>query len=205
MRNGNRNHPPAGSRIVVEPIREMKDIQAIRKIISNNCMYAALFDVGINTALRASDLLSLKIGQVRGLKPMGELDLTEKKTGKARKINLNRTAINAINTLLRDLDDKAAKGKIKSGPDDPLFQGQRGLIKVQTLSQLVKLWCRHIHLKGNYASHTLRKTFGYHQRKTFGVGLPELCDTYGHSSQRQTLTYLCIQPDEVRNVYANEI
>jgi hypothetical protein len=52
---------------------------------------------------------------------------------------------------------------------------------------------------------TLRKTFGYHQRVTFNVGVPELMVAFNHSSQRETLEYLCIQPEEVRSIYMNEL
>ena len=62
-----------------------------------------------------------------------------------------------------------------------------------------------IFLKGNYGSHTLRKTFGYHQRVTFGRGIPELMVVFNHSSQRETLSYLCIQPEEVKSIYLNEL
>jgi hypothetical protein len=62
-----------------------------------------------------------------------------------------------------------------------------------------------INLRGNYGSHTLRKTWGYHQRVTFGQALPVLCEVLGHSTQRQTLAYLCIQAEEIRSVYANEL
>ncbi len=48
-------------------------------------------------------------------------------------------------------------------------------------------------------------TWGYHQRVTFGVGLPELMVIYNHSTQRQTLDYLCVQPEEIRSVYANQL
>ena len=43
------------------------------------------------------------------------------------------------------------------------------------------------------------------QRKTFCVSLPVLVDIFNHSSQKQTMEYLCIQPEEVREVYLNEI
>jgi hypothetical protein len=64
---------------------------------------------------------------------------------------------------------------------------------------------RAINLKGNYGSHSLRKTFGYHQRVTFGRGIPELMVVFNHSTQRQTLEYLCIQPEEVKSLYLNEL
>ncbi len=52
---------------------------------------------------------------------------------------------------------------------------------------------------------SLRKTFGYHQRVTHGVALPVLVEVFGHATQRQTLNYLCVQDEEIREVYMNEI
>lgn len=197
MKKGeNKNHPKKGSRIKVEPIRDVKDIRAIKKLLDGNPMYSALFTLGINTNLRASDLLRIKAGQVRGLKPMDEIELKEKKTGKTRRITLNKACVEALTRLLasRSFDDET-----------PIFQGERGSLTVPSVNRLVKSWCRAINLRGNYGAHTLRKTFGYQQRVRFGVGLPELMVCFNHSTQRQTLDYLCIQPEEVRSVYANEI
>ena len=197
MKKGeNKNHPRKGSRIKVEPIRDVKDIRAIKKLLDGNPMYSALLTLGINTNLRASDLLRITAGQVRGLKPMDEIELKEKKTGKTRRITLNKACVEALTRLLasRSFDE-----------DTPIFQGERGTLTVPSVNRLVKSWCKAINLKGNYGAHTLRKTFGYQQRVRFGVGLPELMVCFNHSTQRQTLDYLCIQPEEVRSVYANEI
>lgn len=192
----NLNHPKAGDKIKVEPIRDQKDIKAIRKMLTGNVMYQALFTVGINTNLRASDLLRITAGQVRGLKPMEAIEIKEQKTSKTRRLNLNHSCIEAINRLLDSrpyLDE------------DPLFQGQRGPLTVPSIHRLVKSWCRDINIRGNFGSHTLRKTWGYHQRVTFGIGLPELMTCFNHSTQKQTLEYLCVQPDEIRNIYMNEL
>jgi integrase len=89
--------------------------------------------------------------------------------------------------------------------DDYLFIGQRGRLTVPYLHYLVKKWCGSINLQGNYGSHTLRKTWGYIQRTHFGHSLPELMEVFGHATQRQTLTYLCIQPEEIKKIYSNEI
>jgi len=43
------------------------------------------------------------------------------------------------------------------------------------------------------------------QRVTLGVGLPELMIAFIHSMQRQTLDYLCVQPEEIKNIYQNEL
>jgi len=194
MKKGeNRNHPVKGSSISVEPIRNLKDIKAVKKMMAGNHRDLCIFVLGINTNLRASDILNIKVKQVRGAK---ELVLKEKKTGKIRRITLNKAVIEAVRALL------ASRAY---ADEDYLFQGQRGPLTVPTLSRMVKEWCKSINLKGNYGSHTLRKTWGYHQRVTYGIGLPELMVCFNHSSQRQTLDYLCVQPDEVRDIYLNEL
>lgn len=191
----NFNRPEKGSEIKVEPIKDLKDIRAIKKLL-HNPRDLALFVVGINTNLRASDLLSITAGQVRGLQPMDEITLKERKTGKSRRISLNKACVEAINALLRSQS---------YSDSEVLFKGQRGTLTVPSVNRLVKSWCSSVNLKGNYGSHSLRKTWGYHQRVTFGKGLPELMVCFNHSTQRQTLDYLCIQPEEVKSIYENEL
>ena len=88
---------------------------------------------------------------------------------------------------------------------DQLFKGRRGDIKTTTIIYLVKQWTGAINLKGNYGSHTLRKTWGYHQRKHFCVDIPTLMVIFNHSSQKQTLDFLCVQPQEIKKVYLNQL
>ncbi len=197
----NRNRPAKGSTITVEPIKKISDIKKIKKILANNPRDFCLFVLGTNTNLRASDILNIKIEQVEGLKAGQELVLKEIKTGKGRRITLNKGVVKAIEALLASKKEKGYE------LGDYLFASQRGrgALSVPSLSRLVKSWCADINLKGNYASHTLRKTWGYQQRVSFGVGLPELMVCFNHSSQRQTLDYLCIQSEEIRDIYSNEI
>ncbi|MEA1933348.1 MAG: tyrosine-type recombinase/integrase [Thermodesulfobacteriota bacterium] len=189
----NPNHPKKNSTIKVEPIRKLQDIKSIKKLLADNPRNLCLFTLGINTNLRASDLLRITAGQVRSLKVGGEFTLKEKKTGKERRITLNKTAAEAIQTLMASA----------TYPDDAkLFFSQRGnVLTVPSVNRLVKSWCRAINLKGNYGSHTLRKTFGFHQRVQLNASIPELMVMFNHSSQKQTLDYLCIQPEEIRNAY----
>ena len=193
----NPNRPAPGSTIRVEPIKRLKDIKAIKKMLAGRPRDLALFVLGINTNLRASDLLRIKVAQVKDLKPGDEIEIKEKKTGKLRRITLNKAAVTAIQAALK---------ATAYADDDYLFKSAKGpVLTVPSVHRLVKGWCRDINLKGNYGSHTLRKTWGYHQRVTFGVGLPELMVAFNHSTQRQTLDYLCVQPDEIRSIYENEL
>jgi integrase len=192
----NFNHPKPGSEIKVEPIKSTKDINSIKKLLSDRPRDYCLLILGINTNLRASDLLQIKAGQVKSLKPMDEIEIKEKKTGKRRRVSLNKACVEAIKRLLATKD---------YGDNDPLFSGRRGPLTVPSVNRLVKEWCDAVNLKGNYGSHTLRKTFGFHQRVTFGRGVAELMVVFNHSSEKQTLSYLCVQPEEVKSIYANEL
>jgi integrase len=181
----------------VEPIKELKDIRGIKKLLSASMRDSALFSVGINSNLRASDLLQLTIGHVRGLAVGGEIILTEKKTGKFRRITANAEIVTSTDRLLKYR--QSTEGVLQD--DAPLFVGQRGRLTVPSFSRMVKQWCAAINLRGNFASHTLRKTFGYHQRVRLNTSVPELMVIFNHSNQRQTLDYLCIQPEEIREAY----
>ena len=194
MKGKNPNHPKEGDQIKVDPIKELKDINSIKKMLKyDKPRDYCLFILGINTNLRAGDLLSITVGQVRDLKAGGELVLNEKKTGKGRRITLNESAVEAIQHWL--ISDKSLED------DDQLFKSQRGVLTVQSVNRLVKMWCKAINLPGNYGSHTMRKTFGYHQRKQLNTSIAELMVMFNHSTQRQTLDYLCIQADEIKDAY----
>ena len=75
---------------------------------------------------------------------------------------------------------------------------------VPAFTNLVKGWCQDVNLKGNYGSHTLRKTWGYWQYKR-GVPLPLLMEAFGHATQQQTLGYLCIQSRDIKQIYDLEL
>ena len=96
----NFNRPAKGSTIKVEPIKDLKDIKAIKKLLADKPRDLCLFTLGINTNLRASDILNIKVGQVKGLKAGDELEIREKKTGKLKRITLNKAVIGSIQGLL---------------------------------------------------------------------------------------------------------
>ena len=192
----NPNHPVSGSTIKVEPIRDKRAITRIKKVLEDHPRDLCLFTLGINTAYRANELLSIRVRQVRSLNVGDVLELKQSKTHKYRPVTLNRMAISAIQTWLEtsQLQDK-----------DNLFMGQRGCLTVTTVSTMVKTWCQDVGLKGNYGSHTLRKTWGYWQRTERGTAIPLLMEAFGHATQRQTLAYLGIQSDEIAQIYELEL
>lgn len=195
----NQNHPKKGSTIKVDPIRDTRAILRIKRMLRNKPRDLCLFTLGINTAYRASELLSITCGQVRFLQAGDVLDVWQRKTKKYRATTLNHAAINSITEWLTVHPEPL--------PNAPLFRSRTGqALTVSTLSNMVKDWCHNAHIHGNYGSHSLRKTWGYHQlrrnQKTKPhMVLPILMHAYGHTNQEQTLEYLCIQSDEVANLF----
>ena len=203
----NPNHPEKDAAIRVEPIRDARVIEIIKQQLAGKPRDRCLFTLGINTAFRANELLSITIRQVQDLKAGDPLRLRQTKTKKTRSVPLNSKVIEDIELWLakhpaRDTD-----------PDCYLFTSQRGaVLTVPTITGMVKNWVRNakrvteteglaVDLRGNFGSHTLRKTWGYHQRMHNNAQLPVLMDAFGHTTQRQTLQYLGIEEKEIAELY----
>ena len=195
----NTNHPQKGSLIKVEPIRDVKAIRRIKKLYADKPRDLALFTFGINTAYRANEILSLKIGQISHLEPGDQLEIWQSKTRKYRSTTLNSTVVAALQAWLAVHP--------KQTPDATVFLSQRSrkALTVSTLNNMVKQWCKEVGLRGNYGSHTLRKTWGYHQRVQNNAAIPLLMEAFGHSTQAQTLSYLCVQDEEIADLYTMEL
>lgn len=88
----NPNRPKKGDIIKAYPIRKKEHINAIKANLRNQPRNLAVFTVGINTALRASDLLRITVGQVEQLGEGGSIAIREKKTRKVRKVFLNKAS-----------------------------------------------------------------------------------------------------------------
>ena len=197
--NRNLNHPKKGDIIRVSPIRSKEHIQAIKNLLVNKPRNLAIFTLGINTALRASDILGITFGNVEDLKVGEGFKLREKKTKKVRRVVLNEASHAAIQGYL--------KIRPRTNPNVPLFLsrvGKNRSITVSTLNNLVKKWGRKVGVKENLGSHSLRKSFGYHQRLA-GTSIPILMMAFNHSSQFQTLSYLGIEDEELTDAFLNVI
>jgi integrase len=192
------NHPAKGSRITVEPIRGIGDIKSISKLLADKPRDYLLFILGINNGLRVGDLLELKVADLKNRKAGETLAIREGKTGKDNVLVINKTVHKALKNFF-----------LKSDPDDGafLFASRKGDKPLTTASvnHLIKKWTRDINLRGNYGAHTLRKTWGYHQRVNYGVGFEIICKRFNHSNPAVTMRYLGIEDREVHDVLMNEI
>ena len=185
--------------MVVDAIKDPKDIKAIKRLLSDNLRDLTAFTMGINTAMRAGDLLNLKISQVENLK-IGDRDsFIEQKTGKQN--------IFIINNEIKNCLDKYLATREGYDPDEYLFKSRKyknSPLSVHALGNYVKGWCNAINLKGNYSSHSLRKTWAYQMRNR-GVSLNLIQKRLNHSNPSVTLRYVCIGDEEVEKVLLNNV
>lgn len=200
----NPNAPQKGDKNPVDPIREESDIKTLIKFLDGNVRDSLLFILGINTGIRVTDILKLRVGDLRYLKPEQVHQFIEGKTGKKNIIVINKSIRKALDRFIEDRKPDDREFLFKSAKRDP--EGQPQPISVGSVNRLVKGWAKAINIKtGNFGARTLRKTWGYQQRVKFGVGFEVIAKRYNHSSPAVTMRYLGIEDKEVHNVLMNEI
>lgn len=175
----------------VQPIRDIEKIKEIKNYLKKQSYRDYfLFLMGINTGLRISDLLNLKVIDI---KDKTHFVLKEQKTQKTKRFPLY--------TLQEDI-----KEYIKGMKDnDFLFpsrleKGKRPLSRYRAWAILSDAG-KHVGLN-EIGTHTLRKTFGYHfYQKTKDVAI--LQELFNHSAPSITLRYIGINQDMIDNVMIN--
>jgi len=180
-------------KIKVDPVRKIKDLKAISKYLNDNPRNHLLWTIGINSGLRSSDIVIRKVSELSNLELGDTLNIIESKTGKENTITMNKAILDSFNMYLKE---------ISPCEDDYIFKSRKGKnnhISTQAVRVLIKSWTSAINLKGNYGSHTLRKTWGYHQRVTYDRSISVICECYNHSSATITQGYLGIDSKEKHN------
>jgi integrase len=186
----------------VEPIRDKKKLAQIKNLLRGQGRFRdlLLFTVGINTALRISDLLALRIGDF--IDDDGDVRqqfrIREQKRGKRHEVVINDSIREAL------ADYRAAYPEVEENPNHFVFFNTRTHDYTCPISR-IQAWkfiaaiCQEVGLRGNYGTHTLRKTWGYHARKS-GVDLTLIMDKLNHNSLAYTKRYLGITDDELGDV-----
>lgn len=182
----------------VSPIRDLKHIELLKMYLRNkNLRDYVLFVLGINSNLRISDLLNLKVKDVwTGKKAREYIEIKEKKTGKTKK------------TIINESMEKALKEYIKKeelNTDDYLFQSKKGENKpisrqqAHYILQQAGEWCG---IEEPISPHSLRKTWGYWAWKN-GASLVLIMEALNHSNTTITKRYLGILQEDIDNVFIN--
>lgn len=164
----------------VEPIRDINvvhDIADYLRIHSERDYIMFMF--GVYSGLRISDILSLRVRDVRG---KDKVSLREMKTGKERRFPINKALKKALLRYIQPMEDYEFLFKSRNGQNKPISRQQAWSILKNAGNQF-GVEC--------IGTHTLRKTFGYHMyMQTRNIALIQ--KILNHSSPEITMVYIGI-------------
>lgn len=185
-----------------QPIRNLNDLERLKNYYLTehpNMRNYALIHTGLNTALRISDILSLRWRDVYDYnkkKFQKYIILNEKKTGKKSCIAINRSLHHTLDMYMDTLENPQ--------PADYVFSGRTAgtsLCRTQAF-RIIKNACADLAISCQISCHSLRKTFGYHAYNA-GVNPTMLMLIFNHSSFEITKRYLGIEQDDKDQVFLN--
>ena len=196
-----------------EPIKRVEDIMRISRYLISRGRYRdnMLFIVGINFGLRVSDLRLLRFTSIiddscrfKDTFPVYEIKTRNtRKVKKNRYITINNAVIEAVTLYLENtpgvkLSDYMFRTEDRSmhGANSPITRG--------SIDRILKGIAKDLGLDMKMSTHTLRKTFAYHQMLVSNNDPRKLLllqKILGHSSVAQTLDYIGITNEEIQDAY----
>lgn len=184
----------------VQPFKSKNDIEKLKRYFIKKNQYRnyCLFVCGINLGLRVGDLLALKINDFFSDGEFKEeIKLIEQKTHKTKIIKINSSCKDAVSMYLNSLKSFSE--------DEFLFKSRKGnkAIDRKTVHQIISDAAADCNIKGNYGSHSLRKTMAYqiYINNSDNVMILEyLMKLLNHSSQAMTIKYLGLEKETLDNL-----
>lgn len=175
----------------VEPIRDKDLVRSIAAYLrAQNERDYIMFMTGIYAGLRISDILKLRVSDVKN---RDTINIREKKTKKQKIFRINPI-------LKKELKDYCAD----KDPDEMLISREDNAYKPITRQWAYKILrdVTDIFKLENIGTHTMRKTFGYHfylQTKDVAT----LQKIFNHSTPMHTLRYIGIEQDSIDKLVEN--
>lgn len=187
----------------------MREVEAVKTdaqrqqveahLLAHDSLYADIWKVGVNTALRISDLLSLTMDDVRTLNlEQPALNIIEQKTGKPRKIVVNESALTVMQRRLDNHPDHvwlfqsdAANRDRRAAPKP---------INRRSVSRVFERVGQRIAPKVALGTHSMRKTRGYAMHKA-GRSIESIAKVLNHSSPAVTMRYIGLVQQDIDKSY----
>lgn len=183
-----------------QPIRNIEQLTLFKNYYlyqKPNARNYMLIIIGLNSALRISDILHLTYGDVYDFQTQKwktHIIVKEQKTGKTNRIYMNseirRTLNNCIDVHGQNTNSWLFESQIQK--EQPLSRYQA--------FRLIKEAAAFAGLDDHISCHSLRKTFGYYAWKK-GTPPALLMNIYNHSTFQITKRYLGIEQDDRDEVF----
>ena len=180
--------PNRGKTITTQPIRG-EYLQDIRQMLQGRPRDLALWSIGVNTALRVSELLSLKWQDLEDDGERISFRVKASKTGHLRLITLNPQTS-------ADLRRWRAHCECEF-----IASGQRGRLTSAAIGRMVKQWAADVGAPGQVSSHSLRKSACRAWVDQHSVKVHVVQHALGHASEAQTLKYIGKLDDDVAAMF----
>lgn len=187
-----------------QPIKKTRDLENFKRYyqkVKPNYRNELLIILGLNTALRISDILSLKWNSVYNFEKKeyrNHIVIEEQKTGKITQIYLNSNVLEALKEYKEYL--KLNHRVIESGTFIFNHSNKNVPITRTQAFRIIKEAADYYKISGIISCHSLRKTFGYHAWKQ-GVSPVLLVTVFNHSSFNITKRYLGIEQDDKDKIF----
>lgn len=199
----------ANNRAKSEPIRDTEQLAQMRRYFYDKYLKTdninmkhkhlrnhTIFIVGLNTALRMSDILKLTWRDLLGKE---EIFIREQKTGKLNDIPMNEE----IKKVIQEYQEFYEKNNIKYTIDESVFLGKKytnilsrddpDIIRAEkTYTKVLKEAAKKIGIKDNIGTHSMRKTYCYWfliNNKNDPYAASRLQKDLNHSDLKITLGY----------------
>ena len=184
----------------VEAVKTAEQRQQVEAHLADQALiYADIWKVGVNTALRISDLLSLTMNDIRSLDAeQPALHLKEQKTGKLRKIVVNQSALVVMQRRFTDhpehvwLFQSEAVNRNRREPPKPINR--------RSVSRVFEQVGRCVAPKVALGTHSMRKTRGYAMHKA-GRSIESIAKVLNHSSPAVTMRYIGLVQQDIDKSY----
>lgn len=196
-----------------EPIKSLDDINRISEFLISNKRYRdnMLFIVGINFGLRVSDLRMLHFSDLinDNLTFKNSFPVFEKKTRNTRKrkknryITINIAVVEAV-TLYLENTPNVSLGDYLFCSESNRGRNSDEPLTTQSINRILKSIANELDINAKVSSHTLRKTFCYHQMLMSNNDSRKLLllqKMLNHSSPAQTMDYIGITNEEIEDAY----
>lgn len=168
----------------VQPIRDKNKIEQVKnELLKSGYRDYLLFVAGINTGLRISDLIKLKVKDIRN---KTHIVIREEKTDKEKRFLINTNLMEHFNNYITNMSDEEYIFKSRQGAN-------RHITRVQAY-RVIHEAVEKVGVADNIGTHTLRKTFGYWHYQQF-KDIAVLQDIFNHSAPSVTLRYIGINDD----------
>ena len=189
-----------------DPIKSIDDIYKITNYLVSNKRYRdnMMFIVGLRT-LRFSNIINSNFTFKDSFAVFEKKTRNTRKRKKNRYITLNKAVIDAVTLYLENtpnvcLSDYMFRSESNRG-------GQiNNPLSAKSIDRILKGIANDLDLNIKMSTHTLRKTFCYHQMlmsHNDNRKLLLLQKMLGHASPAQTLDYIGITAEEVEEAYRN--